>query len=236
MNFKVPKEIEQSINIRFLEQLQEEMHCVFGLSLDMFEMNDIFQKESTTAFITAFLNACKKLKKEDLVNYVKTLDWYESDLFDDYLIDRMKEEKLILPEDEETEIEKQLGISSLEVYECLQCNQFYKKEDVIQLKDEETEELVSACKCKNCSEGNNIVSPLQIDRKKAILHYLKYKENEVFYCENCKKYYLKKWKKGNICHHCDILQHSRNETANHYYLRARTIATKWSSSINSTTP
>ncbi len=230
-SLEIPKEIKKSVDILFLEQLYEEMHCILGLSLDMFEMGEILQKESTNGFTIAFLNACKKLKKNNLISYVRKLDWADSELFDDYLVDRMKEEKMILPDDEEKEIERQLGINALNVYDCCQCGKFYKKEDVIQLKDEETNELVSACECKNCFENSETVVPLIIDRKEAILHHLKYKEDEIFFCKSCQRYYLKKWKKGEICHNCDILTHSKNKSSNSYFLKARTVATKWSSTI-----
>lgn len=229
MEFKIPEEIQKSIDIKFLKQLHEELHCIFGISLDMFEMNDIFQKESTTGFAVAFLNACKKLKKENLVKYVRSLDWADNDLFDDYLIDRMKEEKLILPGDEELEIERQLGIPNLEVYDCCECGKFFRKEDVIQLKDEETGELISACECKNCLNVKK-VEPLLINRKQAILEHLNVKESDIFFCELCKKYYLKRWKKKEICHYCEIMKHSHKHN-NSYFLRARNLGVKWSKNI-----
>lgn len=229
-NYIIPQEIKDSIDTKFLEQLHEEMHCIFGMSLDMFEMNEIFQKESTTGFVVAFLNACKKCKKKDLVNYVKGLNWDENDLFDDYLIDRMKEEKMILPDDEEKEISKQLHIPEEEIYQCIQCQQFYKKEDVNQLIDEETGELVSACECKNCSKEEKVF-PLLIDRKKTITENLKYNKNEFFKCNGCGKYHLNKWMKGAVCHHCDIMSHSRNKNANRYFLKARTTSLRWSKEI-----
>lgn len=230
MEYMIPQEIKDSIDEAFLEQLHEEMHCIFGISLDSFEMNEIFQKESTTGFTVAFLNACKKCKKDNLIKYAKGLDWDESDLFDNYMIDKMKESKMILPNDEESEIERQLGIPKEIVYQCIQCGKFYKKKDVKQLVDEETKELVSACECKNCSNGES-VSEILIDRKRAILEHLKYKESDFFQCKKCRRFHLKRWMKGTICHNCDILSHSKDEHRNRYFLKARATTLQWSNNL-----
>lgn len=230
-NYEIPENIKNIINKKFLTQFYEELHCISGIGLDDFEMDSIFYTEGTSAFSTALYNVCKKLKLIELIKYLRTLDWVTGDLFDDYLVDRLKEEKMIIPDFEDDEIKRQFNIDDKDVKQCNLCGKYFHKEDVVDFIDYETGEPLSCSECLNCQLEQDKVTPIEINRNKAIQYHLGLNENDYFYCKSCHKYHLNKFKKNDKCHYCNIMEHSSNKNANYYYLRALKSTAKWLSNI-----
>lgn len=229
----IPENIKELADKKFIEQFYEELHRICGFGLDDFEIDTYFNMEGTSAYSVSLANTCKKLKQTELAKYLKSIDWIQSDVFDDFLLDRMVEEKLVLPEFEDDEIERQLGIPASEIRQCMKCGKYFHNKDVIDLIDTKTKEPLCVSECLTCnSNGELETKPLEIDRKEAIKFYLGLEEKDYFYCENCKKFHLNKFKtESGICEHCQIQAHSTIQNANSYYRRALKASAKWMKEI-----
>lgn len=225
--FKIPKNYKSLITIDFQKQFLEEIHLINGYAVDMFACDTLFHEESTSGWNVAFLNACKKFNTTELIKYLKTLEWEDSEQFDDAFLDMLMENHLVLPGWESDEIEKQLNIPTKDFDNCISCGKFFKFEDMTKVKDDETGELCSFAECKNCSNEDN-VSPIQIDIFKSLKEYLDVDKNDVFYCESCGHYHLNKFKtKNEICKYCELQKESEYESANSYYRKSLKETREW---------
>lgn len=98
IEYNIPKEIKEKIPFMFYQALFGELVSVFGFEFlvpheklynrkdivkDYTEMVSefIFASENTSGYNAAFKQTCRKLSMEWLIDYEKTLDWYDSDIF-----------------------------------------------------------------------------------------------------------------------------------------------------------
>ena len=93
LGYKIPLEIKQKIPKYFYYAMGEELVNIFGTKVLIPEdVNDEINEytvygidfvTSTSGWHEAFKATCKKLDLQWLLDYHKTLEWYDSDLFDD---------------------------------------------------------------------------------------------------------------------------------------------------------
>ena len=93
LGYKIPLEIKQKIPKYFYYAMGGELVSIFGTEVLIPEdVNDEINEytvygidfvTSTSGWHEAFKATCKKLDLQWLLDYHKTLEWYDSDLFDD---------------------------------------------------------------------------------------------------------------------------------------------------------
>ncbi len=98
IEYNIPKEIKEKIPSMFYEALFGELVSVFGFEFlvpheELYNEKDlvkgytemvgefIFASENTSGYNAAFIQTCRKLSMEWLIDYEKTLEWYDSDIF-----------------------------------------------------------------------------------------------------------------------------------------------------------
>ncbi len=90
-DFKVPDKILNDIPTYFYAVFAGELHSVFGPTI--FEKSDtdddygLFYVEGTAGWVTAFKLVAGRLGLPWLISYYDSLDWFDSDLFDDQIGD-----------------------------------------------------------------------------------------------------------------------------------------------------
>lgn len=92
IEYTIPNYYKQMITKSFLQTLKYELKIVFSknLVIEDFLFNneeDWINLSSTGGWGTAFRDAAKLHKLEDLVLYYNSLPWYDSDMFDSDIID-----------------------------------------------------------------------------------------------------------------------------------------------------
>lgn len=225
--YSIPQEIRDLMDLKFQNQFLEEMHMIFGIAIDMFSWNELFNYENTSGWSEAFLNTCRKTNKKEIIDYYRTLGWEQGDIFDDNLLDILIDSKLVLPGLYDDEVNRQLGIPLEKFDNCIHCGDYYLLEDMKQVVDDETGESCSCSECNNCLEVAN-VAPLKIDIFKAMKELINIEEKDIFYCEECGHYHLNKFKKeNNKCLYCNINEESEYQSANNYYKNSIKENKKW---------
>lgn len=95
--YEVPEEIKAMFTDEFCKAFRKELFNIheyyhLGISAD----DGPIQNTSTGGFVVALWAACMKTNQEDLFIYWDNLHWWQSDIFDDYLIQYMMENHYLL--------------------------------------------------------------------------------------------------------------------------------------------
>ena len=87
--YEIPESIKCIITEDFLEELRNQLFkiCEY-LGLDT-PAEDFFMYTSTFGWETAFGKACLLTNNTELLNYSETLPWYDSDMFNDELVEML---------------------------------------------------------------------------------------------------------------------------------------------------
>ena len=95
--------------------------------------------------------------KEEILDYWRTLPWYDSDIFDGELADMLVERKFIL-DDSSKVIGQLLGINPDDIVECCDCGKVYTKEmvSVLTEDDEDYEKDWTQYRCFYCQDVKNL--------------------------------------------------------------------------------
>lgn len=157
--YAIPNNIKNLITDDFLKEFRNQLFRIHEhYSLDTFADFGIPTNTSTGGWYAAFGKACLLTHKEELLDYWRTLPWYDSDIFDGELANMLVARGFIL-DDLTKVIEEQLGIKSDDVVMCNECGKLYSKDMVIEVEDEEelyyTQYICLFCNdVKNTSDGN----------------------------------------------------------------------------------
>ncbi len=92
IEYKIPDEIGNKIPPYFYAAFAGELFSVFGLdALQKDEDNSYGLRYfcGTAGWLEALKTTCKKLNLDWLMNYYYTLDWYDSDIFDGVISERI---------------------------------------------------------------------------------------------------------------------------------------------------
>ena len=132
---EIPEHIKELITLDFLKEFRNQISRIYGYSIGDFTENSIPYDVSTTGWATAFGKTCINTNSKKLYNYIKTLEWYDYENFNDELVEILIESGLILG-DLSIIIKNQLGIEEDELIECSLCGKFYIKAMVVALSNE----------------------------------------------------------------------------------------------------
>jgi len=150
--YQIPENIRQLITYDFLKELRNQLIRINEyLSIDTFAEEGIPTNTGTGGWYAAFGKACIITNNKELFNYRKTLEWYDSDLFDGELAEMLIENHLILDELAKV-LKEQLGLEYEDIRYCCDCGKLYTKEMVIELSEEEAEHEVSKYRCLYCND------------------------------------------------------------------------------------
>lgn len=93
--YKIPDEFLTKIPDNFWEVFARRLYNIFGASIfDKYEDIDARQIDfltSTTGWAKAFCAACNVVGLNDFCKYYRKLEWYESDQFDDEILENLEE-------------------------------------------------------------------------------------------------------------------------------------------------
>lgn len=152
---EIPENIKQIITYDFLKEFRNQLIRIHEYwSIDTFAEEGIPTNTGTGGWFAAFGKACIITNNKELFNYYKTLEWYDSDLFDSELAEMLIENHLIL-DDLSKIFKEQLGLDYEDIRCCCDCGKLYTKEMVIELSNEEAENEVSKYRCLFCNDKKN---------------------------------------------------------------------------------
>ncbi len=164
IEYDIPEKYKEMITIDFLREFRNQlfkMHDYY--SLEVFADQGIPINTSTTGWYAAFGKTCLLQKKEELLDYWHTLEWFDSDIFDGIVADMMVEKKLIL-DDAASVIANQLGMQPEEIEICRECYKYFPKELLTLCEETENEDPEYVCfHCKDIQESkkNNTLNYYQ---------------------------------------------------------------------------
>lgn len=154
IEYSIPDKIKNLITDEFLKEFRNQLLRIHKYwSINTFAEEGIPMNTSTAGWYAAFGKACMLTNNEDLFNYWRKLEWYDSDLFDGELAELLIERHFILG-DLSKVIEQQLGIKEEDLRMCCDCGQMYTKDMVIEISDEEVKKdfLMSGYRCLCCQD------------------------------------------------------------------------------------
>lgn len=93
--YKIPQEIKEQFTKDFIADFLLNITQVFNLKEPISYFDTIVYLESTCGWTDAFKNTCQKHNIEYVFAYYSSLEWRDSDLFDDELGDLLVEYGLI---------------------------------------------------------------------------------------------------------------------------------------------
>lgn len=153
VEYTIPKDIKNLITDDFLKELRNQLFRINSYSLENFAEEGIPMNTSTGGWYAAFGKACLLTHKEVLLDYWRTLSWYDSDVFDDELAEMLIERGFILG-DLSKVIEEQLNIKQEDLRVCNDCGKLYSKDMVVEITDE-NDIFMSNYRCLCCQDKKN---------------------------------------------------------------------------------
>ena len=181
VEYTIPEHIRNLVTDDFLKEFRNQLFRIHDYySLDLYADHGIPMNTSTAGWFAAFGKACLVTHKEEILDYWRTLPWYDSDIFDGELADMLVERKFIL-DDSSKVIGQLLGINPDDIVECCDCGKVYTKEmvSVLTEDDEDYEEDWTQYRCFYCQDVKNLKegNPHATDYYRNILKELdEYKE------------------------------------------------------------
>ena len=181
VEYTMPEHIRNLITDDFLKEFRNQLFRIHKYySLDLYADYGIPMNISTAGWFAAFGKACLVTHKEEILDYWRTLPWYDSDIFDGELADMLVERKFIL-DDSSKVIGQLLGIDPDDIVECCDCGKIYTKDmmSVLTQDDEDYEEDWTQYRCFYCQDVKNLKegNPNATDYYRNILKELdEYKE------------------------------------------------------------
>lgn len=87
-DYKIPAEVLKSMDDKFLDTFIQELQETFGT--DVFERTGLACLQGTFGWRGSLEACCKALDAEWLYEYYRSLKWWDSDRFDDQLLEMVK--------------------------------------------------------------------------------------------------------------------------------------------------
>ena len=152
MKYKIPEYIMILITYDFLKEFRNQLFRIHEhYSLDTFADLGIPTNTSTGGWYAAFGKACLLTHKEELFDYWRSLDWYDSDIFDSELAEMLVQNKLII-DDSDKVLSKLLNINPDDIAYCCNCGKFYTKDMVIEIDETDEDFLLGGYRCFYCQD------------------------------------------------------------------------------------
>lgn len=156
IKYTIPNDIKNLITDDFLREFRNQLFRIHEYySLETFAEYGIPMNTSTSGWFAALGKACLLTHKEELLDYWRSLPWYDSDVFDGELADMLIERGFILG-DLDKIIEEQLGIKREDLRYCNDCGKLYSKDMVLEIDIDDDDNLfTSEYRCLYCQDVKN---------------------------------------------------------------------------------
>lgn len=154
ISYTMPEPIKRLVTAEFLKEFRNQLFRMHNYySLDSFADEGIPMNTSTSGWFAAFGKACLLTNNEQLLDYWRTLPWYDSDIFDGELAEMLVERGFIL-DDKAKVISRMLGIDEDNIVTCCKCGRAYTKDmvSVIGKDDEYYDDDWTQYKCLHCQD------------------------------------------------------------------------------------
>ena len=153
IEYTMPQNIKNLITDDFLKEFRNQLFRINkDYSLETFAEYGIPMNTSTSGWFAALGKACLLTHKEELLDYWRSLPWYDSDVFDGELAEMLIERGFIL-DDLYKIIEEQLGIKSEDLRYCNDCGKIYSKDMVVEIEEDDDDNLlISGYRCLCCQD------------------------------------------------------------------------------------
>ena len=152
VEYTIPEHIQKLITDDFLKEFRNQLFRLHPqYSLETFAEEGIPEGTLTFTWSTALGKACLLTHNEELLDYWRTLDWYDSDLFDDQLSQMLIDRHFILG-DVSKIIEEKLGIPEKDLKTCCDCGRLYTKDMMAKLTRKEKKEAMGDYRCLFCQD------------------------------------------------------------------------------------
>lgn len=127
-NYKIPEEIKVKFTDEFCKAMRRALFRISGYyGLGTPAESGPVQNSSTSGWVVALFTACMETNNEDLFAYWHNLPWYESDVFDDELMEYMMDNNYLLGYMEDIIIEK-LKIKREDLVCCACCGSYFTRD------------------------------------------------------------------------------------------------------------
>ena len=121
LEYNIPEDIKKLITKEFLIEFRKQLFIINKYSLRDFVDEGVCINTSTSGWYTSFYNACVNTNLNKLVEYQKTLDWYDSDIFDSEITNMLADNNLILNMSILDIISEKLNIDKKDLKYCSEC-------------------------------------------------------------------------------------------------------------------
>ena len=202
IHYEMPEKYKAMIDSTFCKNFLRELHLIWGFSLEDFNWESIGYCEGTSGWYVAFTNTCRTMQLDELFLYYRNLPWYDSDLFDAQLSDRLVEEKLVLPELYIVEAARQNNLNIEDIDNCEYCGKIGLKSEMILSTEPEDEHDEPLYVCPTCATGIDF-NEITLNIKRALTELLNKNNEDYFVCEKCGKIHLNQHKGNKYCLHCE---------------------------------
>lgn len=152
--YMIPNYVKELITNDFLKEFRSQLFRIHKCySLETFAEVGIPSSPSTGGWEAAFFKSCLLTHKESLLNYRRTLHWYEADYFDEELTEMLVERGFILGSLSKI-IEEQLEIKEDDLIICNDCKRLYTKDMCVEIRDGDEDEdvMISNYRCLHCQD------------------------------------------------------------------------------------
>ena len=156
IEYTMPKYIRELITDDFLKEFRNQLFRILKYcSLDSFADEGIPLDTPTSGWGAAFGKACLITNSEQLLDYWRTLPWYDIDIFAGELADMLVERRFILGDSGKV-IGNLLNINPDEIVRCCDCGRYYTKDmTTVFMEDDLTQYRCLFCQdVKNTIDGN----------------------------------------------------------------------------------
>ena len=156
VEYSIPEDIKKLITDDFLKEFRNQLFRIHEhYSLEVFAEEGIPVNTSTSGWFAAFGKACLLTHKETVLDYWRTLPWYDSDIFNSELAEMLIDRHFILG-DLSKVIEEQLAIKESDLRVCNDCGKLYSKEMVIEIAVTDEEERTCKYRCLYCQDVKDL--------------------------------------------------------------------------------
>lgn len=151
VEYTIPENIKELITNDFLREFRNQLFRIYDhMSLDTFAESGV-TIATTHGWTAAFGKACLLTGNEKLLNYWRSLSWYDSDHFNGEVYDMLISKGFLLG-DIFTLIEEKMGIKKEDLVYCNDCGKLYSKDMVVRIEEVDDDTRFSEYRCMHCHD------------------------------------------------------------------------------------
>ena len=151
IEYKIPEDKKKLITDEFLREFRNQLFRIYShMSLDSFAESGV-TISTTYGWTAAFGKACLLTNNEKILNYWRSLNWYDSDHFNGEIYDMLIANGFLLG-DIFTLIEEKMGVKREDLVYCCDCGKLYVKNMVVKVEDNEDDVFYTRYRCFHCQD------------------------------------------------------------------------------------